>query len=62
MPDFYYRSNRDDTTDSICMQCFCTVATARTFEQLRASEQAHRCVQRVAVLPKSNRPLHWLHR
>jgi hypothetical protein len=40
---YFYRSNLDGTVDSICGLCFWTVATAKTFAQLKPSENAHRC-------------------
>jgi hypothetical protein len=40
---YFYRSNPDGTTDSICSVCFWTVSTAKTFAELKRSEDAHLC-------------------
>jgi hypothetical protein len=42
-PLFPRRHNADGTIDSICSRCFETVATAKTEEELRKGEDAHRC-------------------
>jgi hypothetical protein len=40
---FVHRSNRNGTTDSICRECFATVATAIWEADLERSERAHAC-------------------
>ena len=47
---FFYRSNGDGTTDSICGVCFVTVVTAKTFAELTLAEKTH-------LLPQSSKPL-----
>jgi hypothetical protein len=48
---FFYRSNPDGTTDSICGICFNTVVTARLFAQLKTGEMVHKCSPGLAVEP-----------
>lgn len=38
---FVHRENRDGTYDSICRECFATVATAGKEERLAEAEKAH---------------------
>jgi hypothetical protein len=39
--DFSYRKNRDGTFDSICLQCFATVGTGSSIEELTGREFLH---------------------
>ena len=48
-PRFHYRPNRDGTVDSICAECFLTVATARSFDQLHERETAHSCIEKLPL-------------
>lgn len=40
---FIHRLNEDGTIDSICRDCFVTVANALSRSDLEPSEQQHRC-------------------
>lgn len=40
---FAHRSNRNGTTDTICRQCFVTVATAIWEADLDRAERTHTC-------------------
>lgn len=40
---FARRPNEDGSMDSICRQCFATIATATWEEELRRAELAHVC-------------------
>lgn len=40
---FAHRSNRNGTTDTICRQCFATVATAIWEADLDRAERTHTC-------------------
>lgn len=40
---FAHRTNRDGTIDSICKECFVTVATAMWESELDQPEHAHVC-------------------
>ena len=40
---FAHRENRDGTFDSICRECFATVATTRHEPDLAKAERAHTC-------------------
>ena len=40
---FLHRINNDGTIDSICRECFITVATARFGSALAREEQRHSC-------------------
>jgi len=42
-PQFPHRQNADGTFDSICAQCFTTVATADRESDLKKAEDAHIC-------------------
>ena len=42
-PKFVHRSNRNGTTDSICRDCFATVATATWEAELERKESMHVC-------------------
>lgn len=42
-PAFAHRTNRDGTIDSICRECFVTVATALWESELDQPEQTHVC-------------------
>jgi hypothetical protein len=41
--EFVHRFNADGTIDSICRQCFVTVATARRESELLSQENDHIC-------------------
>ncbi|MGH9590092.1 MAG: hypothetical protein ACRD25_06835 [Terracidiphilus sp.] len=41
--EFVHRSNRDGTTDTICRNCFATVATAIWEAELERKERSHDC-------------------
>jgi hypothetical protein len=43
IPPFPHRRNRDGTFDSICGQCFQTVATKATEAELHVAEKDHEC-------------------
>jgi hypothetical protein len=40
---FQHRKNRDGTHDSICMDCFTAIATAKRKADLEQHESAHVC-------------------
>ena len=40
---FPHRHNADGSVDSICSECFRTIATAFTEAQLQAAERVHDC-------------------
>lgn len=40
---FAHRDNRNGTFDSICRECFATIATAQWEASLEAAERAHVC-------------------
>lgn len=40
---FVHRLNDDDTIDSICRDCFITIATALSESDLEGEERKHRC-------------------
>jgi hypothetical protein len=40
---FIHRLNRDGSIDSICRDCFITVATARSQSELEQEERKHSC-------------------
>jgi len=40
---FVHRLNEDDTIDSICRDCFITIATAESESDLEGEERKHRC-------------------
>ena len=42
-PKFVHRRNQDGTLDSICRECFITVATSRREVDLERSERTHAC-------------------
>jgi hypothetical protein len=42
-PDFPHRRRPNGTFDSICTQCFLTVANADTEAELKPAERAHDC-------------------
>jgi hypothetical protein len=42
-PPFHHRFNPDGTVESICAECFLTVATANSYDQLHEKEAAHSC-------------------
>jgi hypothetical protein len=43
MSKFFHRKNRDSTIDSICTQCFMTIATGNSHDDLIGAEVAHDC-------------------
>ncbi len=51
---FQYRHNRDGSWDSICLQCFMTVGTASSVEELAEMEAVHSCYTKKP--PKPDRP------
>ena len=42
-PRFVHRCNQDGTVDSICRECFVTVATSKRELDLEHSERTHIC-------------------
>jgi hypothetical protein len=42
-PPFAWRRNRDSSIDSICTNCFQTIASAACVDDLAAHEQEHVC-------------------
>lgn len=40
---FIHRLNKDGTIDSICRDCFITIATARSQSELEREERQHVC-------------------
>jgi len=42
-PGFAHRLNEDGTIDSICLDCFITVAHANSVKGLIEGEQCHQC-------------------
>ena len=42
-PRFVRRSNKDSTTDSICLACFRTIATTAREADLVSAEEKHIC-------------------
>lgn len=40
---FIHRINEDGSIDSICRDCFVTIATGRTRSDLEAQERQHTC-------------------
>ena len=42
-PKFVHRMNRDGTVDSICRECFITVATSQREADLQEPEYKHAC-------------------
>lgn len=44
---FVYRTNPDNTIDSICAFCFLTVATAENRADLHQPESAHECMKQI---------------
>jgi hypothetical protein len=40
-PDFAYRKNADGSYDSICLECFQTVATGKRVDELAGREFLH---------------------
>lgn len=42
-PKFVHRNNRDGTIDTICRECFVTVATCRRETDLEQPERNHTC-------------------
>ena len=50
---FHRRLNKDGTTDSICSNCFRTVATEKSETQLVDREQSHICHDSVVMRKQS---------
>jgi len=50
---FPHRRNKDGTMDSICLDCYLTIATAETEDQLEVAEDAHICAMKLRK-PQSN--------
>ena len=44
---FVYRTNPDNTIDSICAFCFLTIGTAENRVDLHQPERAHQCVKAI---------------
>ena len=44
---FVYRTNPDNTIDSICAFCFLTVGTAENRTDLHQPESAHQCMKQI---------------
>lgn len=53
---FLHRLNDDGTIDSICRECFITVANALSRAELVQEEQKHHCEPRLLERYKKNRP------
>ena len=53
---FLHRLNNDGTIDSICRQCFITVATATSRSALDREQQKHRCDPSLLERYKKVRP------
>jgi hypothetical protein len=53
---FAHRVNRDGTVDSVCMECFAAVASARRESDLEKPQQEHVCDP--AVLETYRRATH----
>jgi hypothetical protein len=57
---FIRRDNKDGTVDSVCRNCFVTIATARWKSDLEREESKHVCetygLQRLHVLNSSPTP------
>jgi hypothetical protein len=51
---FFYRVNSDNTIDSICGDCFLTIATARTQTELRSPESNHDCRNSLSPFSEPN--------
>jgi hypothetical protein len=53
---FPHRYNKDGSWDSICPQCFLTVATRSTEDELRKDEREHQCykaaLEKIAALDR----------
>jgi hypothetical protein len=43
-PFFPHRRNKDGSFDSICLECFATVASHRTEEELKEEDKRHVCI------------------
>jgi len=50
---FSHRENGDGTFDSICHQCFATIATADSEQELLEEERDHVCDTELLVLAHS---------
>ncbi len=53
---FAHRQNGDGTIDSICLDCFHTVATGDSSEALMLQEAGHKCEQRDAAMHEKTEP------
>jgi len=43
LPRFPHRQNPDRSWDSICRECYVTIANALTEEELAGHEEVHKC-------------------
>ena len=50
--EFTHRHNDDGTVDAICLQCYRTVGTAKTTEDLAESQRSHECAEDDLVLQR----------
>lgn len=41
--EFFHRENRDGTFDSVCGECFATVASEKNEHDLKRAEEDHAC-------------------
>jgi len=53
---FLHRINEDGTIDSICRECFLTVATALSNSELEREERKHHCDAWLIERYKKHRP------
>jgi hypothetical protein len=51
IPFFPHRLNKDGTYDSICLQCYATVANARTSAELEEYDVKHVCGEYSSAKP-----------
>jgi len=54
---FYYRRNKDNSFDAICLSCFLTAANADSVEKLHELEAAHRCPSQTSSSNISDAPV-----
>jgi hypothetical protein len=54
---FHYRTNPDGAVDFICAECFLTIATGDSFDQLHKQDVAHSCLplKPIPVKPRQER-------
>lgn len=53
---FLHRLNDDGTIDSICRECFVTIATALSRGELQLEERKHHCEPELLERYKNHRP------